>query len=201
MAAVTVACVRVGTKYADYYVTRLARGVARFMPCEHEFVCFGDRPVEGPGDTIAFRQVPDGLPGWWAKLALFAAREPMLYFDLDTVITGDLTRLVEWEGFGILKDAWLPGYGSGIMKLTGGEGAVWEKFRPGIMGMLRGDQDWLNVVLPGQRTFPREWFPLYKADRCFDAPPEGAMAVGFHGFPKVHQISAGWVPAFWRQDQ
>lgn len=189
-----VACVKTGSRYSDAYVQKLKRGVERFFPVPHEFVCYGDKPVGG----VAHVETPSILPGWWAKVFLFSLGRPLLYFDLDTVITGDLTRMREWDGFGILKDCWSPGYGSGIMKLTGNEGHVWEKFRPGVMTMLRGDQDWLNLVLPGQRTFPHEWFASYKADQCFHAPPEGAMAVNFHGIPKPHQVSSGWVPEYWK---
>lgn len=189
------ACVKVGARYGDDYVHKLKRGIERFCKQRHEFVCFTDKPIDG----IACRLVDsEALPGWWSKLELFKAREPFCYFDLDVVITGDLTRFVEWDGFGILKDPWLKGYGSGVMKLTGNEGHVWDKFRPGVMGLMRGDQDWLNVVMPEARTFPDGWFPSLKADACIDAPPEGAMSVSFHGFPKMHQISSGWVPDYWR---
>lgn len=189
----TVACVSVGTKYDDRYVHNLKRGVQRFMPCEHEFVCFGDRLIEG----IAVQPVPSGLSGWWAKLALFAAREPMIYFDLDMVITGDLTRLVEWDGFGITQDCWVPGCNSSVMKLTGNERRVWDECHPGIMQQLRGDQDWINVVMPDAPKFPRAWFPVFKADGCVDGPTDEAMAVNFHGFPKPAQITSGWVPEYW----
>jgi len=193
---VTVACVKKGTKYGPQYVERLANGVLRWMPrgLEYRFVCFTDDPMA----DVDCEPLTEDLPGWWSKLELFKAERPLIYFDLDTIIVGDLTPLIEWEGFGILKDPWLPGYGSGVMKLTGGEGHVWRKFRPGIMGMLRGDQDWLNLVMPDARTFPPSWFPAFKAHDCFGAPPDGAIAVSFHGFPKVHQVSAGWVPQYWR---
>lgn len=192
MTAPYIACVKVGNRYTDDYVQKLQNGINRFAP-GRVFICYCDKPVP----NVLCRPVKDGLPGWWAKLSIFAAKEPLLYFDLDTVITDKLTRMFEWDGFGILRDCWSSGYGSGIMKLTGNEGHVWEKFRPGIMSMMRGDQDWLNLVLPGQKTFPPEWFPSYKADKCFAAPPEGAMAVSFHGIPKPHQITSGWVKDYW----
>lgn len=191
---VMIACVRTGTKYDDDYVLRLQRGVKRHLPQGYKptFVCFTNDPVEG----VICSPVPDDLPGWWAKLHLFSLGKPLVYFDLDTVIVGDLSPLLEWEGFGIIKDWNLPGYNSSVMKLTGDEGKVWAKFRPGIMTMLRGDQDWLNLVMPNARTFPREWFPSMKADECWDGPPSGAIAVNFHGFPKPHQCD-GWVKEHW----
>lgn len=191
---VTFACVCVGTKYRDDYVLRLMHGIERFCPGNHKFICYTDRSIPG----VTCETVAPGLPGWWSKLFLFSLGKPLIYFDLDTLIVGDLTRLLEWDGFGILKDPWAQGYGSGIMKLTGEEGHVWHKFQPGIVSMMRGDQDWLNVVMPGARTFPSDWFPSFKADKCIAAPPQGAMAVNFHGLPKMHQISSGWVPEYWK---
>lgn len=189
-----VACVKVGDKYNDEYVHKLKRGIERFMPCAHEFVCFGDQPVDG----VKVRPVPSNLPGWWAKVFLFSLGEPLVYFDLDMVLTGDLSRLVKWEGFGILQDCWLPICNSSVMKLTGNEQRVWDEFHPGIMRELRGDQDWINTVMPDAPTFPRAWFPVFKADGCTAGPTDGAMAVNFHGFPKPGQISSGWVPDYWR---
>lgn len=190
------ACVKTGTRYGDHYVRKLKAMIARHMPHTNwRLTCYGDRPVEG----VDFVQTPPELPGWWAKLYLFSLGKPLFYFDLDTIIVGDLSRMLCWDGFGILKDPWQAGYGSGIMKLTGNEGAVWDKFQVGMISTLRGDQDWINIALPDQRTFPTDWFPSYKANKLGAAPPADAIAVNFHGFPKPHQITSGWVPAHWRE--
>ncbi len=191
---VSVACVKVGAKYPDAYVITLRNMVARRAPGV-DFVCYCDKPVDG----VRCELLTEGLPGWWSKIELFKLRQPMLYMDLDVVVVGNLRPLLEWDGFGIMKDPWLSGYGSGIMRLTGNEGHVWEKFRPGIMSMIRGDQDWLNIVMPDAKTFPPEWVPFYKAHQCFGpSPPENALVVNMHGWPKPHQISSGWVPQYWR---
>jgi hypothetical protein len=139
-------------------------------------------------------------------LNLYALRRPLIYFDLDMIICGDLQRLLDWEGFGTLENSWADimghpvGYNTSVLKLTGDEGFVWDKFHPGILA-LRGDQDWLNVIYPGQPTFPRAWFPSYKIDKLYknDAPPHGAMACNFHGQPKPHEFTEahGWVKDYW----
>ena len=191
-----IACVKTGKKYGANYVKRLQAGVYRNLSGNHKrhcFVCYTDDPVEG----VTCHHLPAALPGWWAKLGLFMTGEPMLYFDLDVVITGDLTRALEWPDFGILKDPWLPGYNSSIMRLTGSERHVWEQFHPSVMNMMRGDQDWINIAMPGAATFPNDWFPSFKADQITDEPPPGAMAVNLHGFPKPHQMTSGWVPRVW----
>lgn len=198
-ATTTIACVKQGTKYGPEYVKNLQAGIARHCHVEHEFICFTDDPVDG----VKCEPLTVTLPGWWSKLSLFEMRRPLLYFDLDMVLVGDIQPLIDWPGFGILKNGWqdLEGYNSSVMKLTGNEGFVWDKFSPGVMA-LRGDQDWLNVCYPKQRTFPREWVPSFKLDKLYklDGPPAGAIAINFHGLPKPHEFGAehGWVKDYWQ---
>ena len=187
-------CVRVGDKYGDEYVTKLQAGVSRHLPSHqgHVFTCFTDRSITG----VLCEQLPENLPGWWAKLGLFKLKQPLIYFDLDVVITGDLTPLLEWDGFGIIKDWWQPCFNSSVMKLTGEEGEVWDDFTPDVMKRLHGDQDWITEVMPFGATFPREWFRSYKADFCEEQVPAGTIACVFHGLPKPHQCG-GWVRKQW----
>jgi hypothetical protein len=114
------------------------------------------------------------------------------------VITGDVTPLAEWQGFGIIEDWWRPTFNSSVMVLTGDEYDVWEKFQPRFMQMVEGDQDYITGVMAGrERIFPREWFPSYKASNLFEHPPgPEAIAAIFHGFPKPHQVG-GWVKDYW----
>lgn len=191
-----IACVKRGDKYGPEYVERLWAGIQRHFPAGHdgEFVCFTDEAVPG----IQCEMLPNNLPGWWSKLGVFQLREPLIYFDLDVIVSGDLTPLLEWGGFGIVKDYWWTGFNSSVMKLTGNEYHVYEKFSPEEMQRCyMGDQEWITKQMPEGKTFPRAWFPSYKADRCHDRMPEGAMGVVFHGEPKPHQITSGWVPEYW----
>jgi hypothetical protein len=190
------ACVKTGTKYNGEYVRRLQRGVAKHLASRgaHEFVCFTDDPVPG----VMCEKLPADLPGWWAKVGLFKLKEPMIYLDLDMVIVGNLQPLLDWEGFGIIKDAWLPGFNSSVMKLTGNETHVWDEFIPEDMVRFQlGDQQWITEQMPNARTFPTEWLPSYKAHKCFEGYPASAIAVNFHGEPKPSQIESGWVKDAW----
>ncbi len=188
-----ICCFKTGTKYGPEYVTRLRDGVMRHGG--GELICFTDRPVDG----VDCRPLPVDLPKWWCKLGAYALGVPLIYLDLDIVVVGSMQPLLEWEGFGIIKNPWLKGYNSSVMKITGNETQVWECFAPGIMSSLRGDQDWLNVAMPGAPTFPVEWFPSWKAHRCFamPAPPRDAIAINLHGSPKPHQVADGWLRDHW----
>lgn len=136
------------------------------------------------------------------KLAASQSVQPIVYMDLDIVITGSLAQLLEWNGFGIIADWWLPGFNSSVMMLTGNEGHVWSNFANNPDAVMRrcymGDQQWVTEQMPDARTFPAGWFPSYKANKCFDEPPSGALSVVFHGEPKPCQIKSGWVPEYWR---
>lgn len=191
-----IACVKNGTKYGPEYVCRLERALRQTCSRSFEFVCLTD-DQNGLGD-IDCLPLTEGLPTWWAKLELFKLGEPLLYFDLDVVITDDVAELWEWDGFGILQDWAGPTFNSSVMKLTGKETHVWERFSPRFIDMVEGDQDYITGVMAGTaNVFPEAWFPSYKANHCMEAVPEGAKAVIFHGFPKPHQISSGWVQAYW----
>lgn len=188
-----ICCVKVGEKYSQEYVTKLRDGIARNLKLPHRFVCFTDDPVPG----VECVPLPADLPGWFAKIGLFKICRPLVYFDLDVVITGDLSRLMDWDGFGIIEDWWQTGFNSSVMKLTGNEGDVWRKFSRSVMKKFPGDQDFITACLPKAATFPPDYFPSYKADRCQKAVPANAMAVIFHGFPKQPDCG-GWVAEQWR---
>src|SRR6185369_8319330 len=95
-----IACVAKGEKYGDDYVRALQEGVGRHLRIKHQFVCLSDRLIPGV-PCIALRHE---LPGWWSKLELFELKQPLVYFDLDVIITKDLSPLLKWQGFGIIKD-------------------------------------------------------------------------------------------------
>ena len=190
-----ISCVKTGDKYSHEYVTRLRDGVARHLSIPHQFLCFTDDPVEG----VECSPLPMDLPGWWAKVGLAKVGTPMLYLDLDVIITGDLREVAEWEGFGIIKDWYLPGFNSSVMKFTGDEDDIWRAFEPSVMSRIKtGDQQWFTMMRPDAKTFPAEWFPSYKGMSDHGSPPSGTKAVIFHGNPKPHDIKEGWVPELWR---
>jgi hypothetical protein len=188
-----VCCVKVGDKFGDEYPIRLMNGVRRHWKGPLDFVCYTDSPVDG----VPCAPLLAEYPGWWSKINLFGFRRPLVYFDLDVVITGDLTPLKEIDQFTIIKDWWLPGYNSSVMVLTGNEHRVWSRFKLEDRHKYNfGDQGFIHSVIPDANTFAPELFPSYKANDCRQAIPEGAMAVVMHGNPKPDQCD-GWVKQHW----
>lgn len=220
-----VACVLNGGKYSPEYVKKLKSMVDRHLPVEHKFVCLADRSF--PAEGIVFqdlRAMSSRLPGWWAKMALFSSKwrqgADVIYFDLDTVIIGDLTPLVKaakrrrftiCENFTRLAGhlTWPCKYGSCVMTINRSvDDFVWNQFmnhRSDFMGEAAqyGDQyvieklmpeaTLLQDILPGGYFLARRDFSRYK-----DRPPERASVVVFAGNTKPHNTNIQWIKEAWR---
>jgi hypothetical protein len=95
-----VVCLKSGTKYPADYANRLHRMVGRHLDVAHEFLCLTD---DARGLDEGIRAAPLAQPdlgGTWNKLrffdpGLFPPGCPVLYLDLDVVITGPLAPLLE----------------------------------------------------------------------------------------------------------
>lgn len=214
-AVIHVVCVRQGTKYGAEYVRKLWAMVARNLGRETEgkFVCFTDQPDELPAQ-IEVLPIPEGVEGWWAKLWLFSPElfpegDRVVYFDLDTVIVGDLDDIFAYDGeFAILRDffrpdglqssvmAWPAGIYPGIWKL-------WDKWgRPEKDG---GDQAWIEEFFTAFHIAPDIWQDRYPGKfcsykfHCKPFPNEGTSVVVFHGEPRPHNCGQAWVEAMWSE--
>ena len=211
---ITVACVLKSGKfggaiYQDGYfaddVLRLRNMVADHLG-EHRFVCFSD--VEVPCERIPLKH---GWPGWWSKIELFSEvfEGNVVYFDLDTVISGDLNDLANFpHQFTMLRDfgSWnIPN--SGMMAWNGDYTHLYHRFMQDTekyMAEYRvvprlGDQAYISEhqkpVHLWQDEFPNQIFS-YKL-HCRDKPrPDDPRVVCFHGEPKGAG-STGWVKEIW----
>lgn len=189
------------------YTEKLRDGIFRNLPEKStaKFTVFTDDPEDYP--EIKKQPLPEaGLNGWYNKLALFKKDlfpedELKIYFDLDTVITGALDDIINYQGkFAVLRDFYrYYGYGSGVMIWRGDLSHIWESWdiagRPEVPG---GDQAWLEQVCEPehlQDIFPGR-FASYKV-HAQEAIPKGTSVVCFHGIPRPHQCN-GWVPHFWK---
>lgn len=205
-----VCCIRAGEMFSPAYVTILRDMVARNLEggFPGRFVCFTDRPKELP-EEIETRPLPADLPGWWSKLALFRKGlfpegDRVLFFDLDTVIVGAIDALASYAGeFAILQDFYRPnGLQSAVMAWrAGARSEIWETYSAAGCPTddPRGDQWWIeDHAHPArldrlQARFPK-MFCSYKQTRGI---PSEASVVVFHGHPRPHEVTEGWVPKVW----
>lgn len=200
----TIACVWVGDKYSADYVLLLRDMIGRNTNPTRElrFVCITDRPAELPEGVEPIEPEP-GLPGWFQKLAYFKPGkipgDRIAAFDLDVAITGELDSLINQPG--IIKDWNLPCWNSSVMVWDAGDHAdVWAKVEAlGPAEVCRrypGDQDLITEV-GGWDVFPDDWCRSYRK-HCSVWPTSGCKVVCFHGLPKPHQVTDGWVPILWK---
>lgn len=219
---VSFVCVNVGLKYGMEYVSTLfdmiARNASRLD--EMAFYCLTDRPDELPEGVNAI-PAPEGLPGWWAKVALFSPHMPwavgerIVYLDLDVAITGRLEDLADTPG--IMRDPLWPCLNTSVMVWDCGDHAsIWEDFRPDLIdapariipldclaaGMVNGgDQEHVTECDARAerpwRLLPSHWCLSYKL-HALAWPPDACKVVIFNGEPKPAAITEGWVPDVWK---
>ena len=180
-AKVTVACVyKPGNGFTDEYVYRLREGVAKNLHAEHRFVVLTNQKF----DDFETVKLTRNVPGWWNKLALFQPglfSGPVFYFDLDTMIVGDITDIVtKPQEFAMLRD-------------------FYKKHRPasGLMAW-NADLDWSHLYKLTQADICRlviEGDQALIAERMLDPP-----ALLQDEFPgrivsyKVERKRAGTIP-------
>lgn len=206
----SVVCVRWGDKFSADYVNILYDAVRKNLDADFEFICVTD-DLDAYDDGIKTIKLPDGLTGWWGKLWLFSevfqeqCQDRILFFDLDTIIVGDLEEIASYNGeFCILEDFYRPkGYGSGLMAWKKGFGYdIWEKWieagKPEVDG---GDQAWIERCVQDadrwQHLFP-DYVVSFK-EHAEQWMPDKSKIICFHGFPKPDECKDGWVPLVWRK--
>lgn len=188
MAHVIVACVlKTGGDYDAEYVDRLRAGVNRNLKTKHGFL-----------------KIPllHDWPGWWAKMNMFspAITGDLLYFDLDTMIVGDLTEIARARPLTTLTDFYHPDrIASGMMYLPWFcRAEIWRAWIADPEAHMRkfrgGDGDFLRSIW-GQS--PERWqdsvpgqVVSYKAHVRGNGVPAKARVVCFHGHPRPREI--GW---------
>ncbi|REC54253.1 glycosyl transferase [Rhodosalinus sediminis] len=235
MPPVTVACIKWGTAFGPEYVNRLYSGVRRNLPHEVRFVCMTEHadglhpevevvplprePFQAEMDralAVANRQ------GAMRKVSLFrpgaipGAEGPILGFDLDVVITGDLEPIrTHAPGKVVMRHDWT----EARKGRPTGHGSVF-RFDPARHGYLYDDlaaapyaeverargseQRYTSHKAMAQGDFayiPGDWVVSFKYD-CLGLPPvnwlrpprlpAGARVVCFHGRPKMPEAVEGY---------
>ena len=205
-----ICCIRAGDHFSPAYVSVLFDSVRRNLAdgFEGKFICFTDQ-ADPLDDAIEVRPLPANLPGWWSKLALFKPGlfpdgERVLFFDLDTLITGRLDEIAAYDGpFAILRDFFRPdGLQSAVMAWRAGEcSEIWASYEAAGCPMddTGGDQVWIERTQLACAVRLQDVFPgAFVSFKQIKGPPEKASVVCFHGRPRPHEIQFGWVPEVWK---
>ena len=162
------ACVIHGEAYSWQYVERLHNMLSRHITPGIRLHVYteADRPVPAPMIKHELTEWTIARPGrsWWYKMQLFNTAHhcgPLLYFDLDTVIVGNLDWIWQQptEYFWAIRDfkyLWKPthvGLNSSVMWWdTQRYRHVWDSFVQQDLNQViqkyRGDQDYISAAIP-----------------------------------------------------
>jgi hypothetical protein len=228
-------CLKFGTLYGPQYVNRLFAGLRRNCATPLRFVCMTDDPrgLDSGIDAIPLPREPyhDRLfgemarHGWRApfqKISMFKPdllpnlQGPLLIFDIDVVITGDIAALRDHAPGKVCmrrERSHRPGFRSL------GHGSV-EKIEPVRHAYLYASiaqepEKWLAMFGPSEQNytshradlegdfefFPDDWVVSFKHDcrprrplNLFLEPhlPPKAKVVCFHGRPKMEEAVVGY---------
>lgn len=218
--ALTVVCVlRSGGIYDVEWVAKLQRGVARHLhDIPYWFVCLTDTDERLPLRCERV-QLANSWPGWWSKLEMFRPGlfdGPVLYFDLDTVVVGSLDAIAAYpHRFTMAHEFYRPHLlCSTTMAWSSDWSHLYEAFASDPVRLAHhydnvmpttgriGDQafieDRVGKVDTFRGLFGERSVASYKVHQCQDAPPADAAVVAFHGTPKPHQLTTGWVAEAWK---
>ncbi|MCL3883700.1 glycosyl transferase [Marivita sp. GX14005] len=230
----TVACIKWGALFGPDYVNRLYSGVRRNLSRPVRFVCMTEDaaglhpdieviglPVEPFAEPMAEALAVANRQGAMRKVSLFRPgaiadlQGPVLGFDLDVVITGDLDPLFDLApGDVLMRHDWT----EARKGRPTGHGSVF-RFDPARHGFLydnlaarpyeeveaaRGSEQRYTshkAMERGAFTYiPEGWVVSFKYD-CNPFPrnylhparlPEGAKVVCFHGRPKMPEAIEGY---------
>lgn len=218
---IKIVCVlKSGGDYDIEYVRRLVDGIKANITVPYYMYCLTDLPHDERWDGLCEPHSLDhDLPGWWSKMEMFRLTAPVLYFDLDTVIVGNIDPLCKWvsnecEGLMMLRGFYRQDRCSGIMgwrhDMKALHSRFFERFAPNAeyikrpLGVAmrargrqyRGDQEWLspqtqqlNIPTP----FVQDIFPSvysYKVHVQDKGLPDDAAVICFHGKPRPHEVEA-----------
>lgn len=228
------ACVIHGDVYGWHYVERLYSMLQRHLTPQVRLHVYTEWHRTVPEPMIKKPLTDWGISGpkqgWWYKIQLFNPAlhsGPLLYFDLDTVIVGNIDwiwqqNLTYFWAPRDFKYLWSPGYqgiNSSIMWWdTQKYSFVWENFDSTNMTRnlkYRGDQDYISdIIHPKMRRFldtdklqSWRWQCLdggydfarkrHRTPGTGTALMETTSVLIFHGKPKPDQVQDPVVAKHW----
>lgn len=221
-------CINWGTKFGATYVNRLYAGVARNITPPFSFTCFTDSTTGMRAEVrceplpVLDVAMPTGTKGIWPKARLWSARlgdltGPVLFMDLDLVVTGNMDGFFEFgepDEVILARNQSTPFEKLGQTSLfrfpVGKLLPLQEKFRAdpqGIANEYRFEQRFVTKQAPGGiRFWPKGWVRSFRMDSARFPPmnyilppklPEGAKVVIFPGgVLPPHVIAGHWGPMY-----
>jgi len=197
---VTVACVyKTGGDFTAEYVHRLIENVREHITRPHRFVCLTDSNEKFACETLP---LIDGLPGWWSKLELFRLfHGRTVYFDLDTIIVGNIDPLLDYDGPVALLQDWYseePKLSTPVMAWNSPVNFIYpttEEKQEILQAPRKMDEFFVVAKLERAKWHVDDVCKIlsivsYKKHCRERGVPDNARIVCFHGHPRPHEI--GW---------
>jgi hypothetical protein len=216
--SIKIICIKWGNKYSSDYVDKLFRGIQRNTSKEFSFVCYTDNP-QNIRENVKIEPIPFYTGDWYSKIGLYnqdlhLLHEQIFYFDLDTVITGNLDDILSYTGdFILLRDFYRKnGYGSGLMSWRPpAVNHMSKNYTRGYKARF-GDQGWCEEQYPGadiwQEQYPKKIisYKVHIVDKGKLRNPnytrhsgslDTASIICFHGRPNPHEVKEEWIKKYW----
>lgn len=223
---IQVVCLKWGDKFSPAYVNNLYAGLCEFTETtEFQFHCFTDDD-SGIHRGVRCHALPQlDITGWWYKLWLFSDELPfdqgerVMFFDLDTLITGNIDAILsdpcEKDLIGLRNLAYPSrGFASGLLMWKHGtQTHVWEKFcadpAAAQAASPDGDQEWTKNNAKQYEYWQDLYTGIYSYKvHCKNGLPDDAAIVCYHGTPSIVQsytetvtnYDGVWPPQEWVKD-
>ena len=187
-----------GGEYVERHVHALRDQCAKHIPWA-DFVCLSDGHPECKTIPLVY-----DYPGWWSKMELFKLHGPILYMDLDTVVTGSCDHWlhqIQQKEFVVLRNIARDhrdktrAFGSGLMYWSGDLSYLCQAYEDaGCPSEYRGgDQKFIEHTFKGEYTYFKDItddIVSFKANiRDGSYPKEKASIIYFHGRPRPWEQS------------
>jgi hypothetical protein len=200
--------------FDETWVDKLYRGIKRNTKTPFRFVCLVDR------DDYVFEEPIDAIPLENPFRNMFCLLECLrpdiddnqkLFMGLDTVITSDITDIMEYTPeFAMIRDPYFPETrASGVMSFKPNPAAqIYQSFKEDaqksdyrLCGEV-SDMIWLDKHLGAvpllQDVFPNKILSYKVEIRDGSNTVEESSIVYFHGVPKPHEIQdQEWIRTHW----
>ena len=212
-----IVCIWSGEKsrFPVEYVYKLKNMVYRNVTGDNRFICLTHNPelIEDE-DVIPVRLPDETIAGSWNMIQLFHGydflSDRLVYFDLDTVILGNIDDLVNSEsGFYVLYDFGMkkPTFGGAVKVFNQKYRWIWDLFQKdkndimkkqkrsdlwygGLITRSHTDIKWIQDEYPGQ-------YESYKINLKRGEPHSNTRVVCFHGSPMPHEVKNKFVRENW----